>query len=110
MCIRDRVRAHLEVVEQADSLAFEPEHVAALQMQDADKVGNDFVVALQAGGRAHISDVAAETGEILTEREHQAVGRALVVVERVVGQSVSGQRRQVCPLRKLLPDRQRRLK
>jgi len=38
-------------------------------MQGADEVGNDFIVGVEVDARAHISDVTADAGEILAERD-----------------------------------------
>ena len=57
-------------------------------MQHADEIGDNLVVAADVHNRADIIGVAAETGKVLAEADKNAVGRMLVVVERVVGQSV----------------------
>ena len=60
----------------------------------ADEIGNDLVVAAEVDRRTQIVHVAAEAGEILAEAQQQTAGRALVVVERVVGQAVADERGQ----------------
>ena len=115
-----QIGAHLEVVEHAHFAVrrrtsppgralCEAEHVAGLQMQNADEIADDFVVAAQIDRRAQIGDVAADAGEILTETDEQATGRIFVVVERVVGQAVTDHRREIGAQRQFLAHRQRGL-
>ena len=105
----NQIRPHLEIVEHPHGWAAQADHVAALQVHDADEIGDDLIVGAEVGDRTHIGHVAAETGEILAEAEQQAAGGMLVVVERVVGQSVAGERRQESPVSQLEADGQRGL-
>jgi hypothetical protein len=77
-------------------------------MQDADEIGNDLVVAAEIHDGAQIFGVAAEAGDILAKAQKQTAGRALVVVECVVGQAVTGERGQITAEGKFLADRKRR--
>src|ERR1700677_4068409 len=78
-------------------------------MQNANKVGENLIVGAQVGNGANVGDGAAETGDVLTEVDQETVGRTLVVVERVVGQSIAWHRSQIRPVGKFLADRQRSL-
>ena len=60
-----QVRAHLEMIQHAQILAAPAGHVASLQMQQADHVGNQFVVIARVDAGANEIHVAAEAGDIL---------------------------------------------
>src|SRR6185437_3177940 len=84
-----QVRTHLEVVEHAQLLTAPAVQDAALQAQHADDVGEELVVVAGISGGADEIHVAADTGEILLEFEIKPAGRALGVVERIVGQRIA---------------------
>ncbi len=87
-----QVRPHLEVVERAQLLAAPRVDGAALQMQHADDVREDFVVIPDVRGFADEIDVAADAGKILVPFREEAGGRVLIVIERIVGELVADQR------------------
>ena len=55
------------MVEHPQVLPPQPVDVPALQMQETDDVGHDFVIAAHVAGRADELHVAADAGEILPE-------------------------------------------
>ena len=58
--------------------------VAALNAGDADDVLEELVVVAGVAGRAEVTRVAAEAGEVRLHLGIEAVARVLGVVERVV--------------------------
>ena len=103
----DQVRAHLEVIEHAQLAVADLVQDAALEMDQADDVGDQRRVVFRVDRGLQIADVAADAGEVLLEVDQQAVGRVLVVVERVVVQRVADRRGQGRAARQFLADRQR---
>src|SRR3569833_120323 len=81
----NQVRTHLEMIQHAQVLAAPARDVAALQLEHADDIRNDFVVGPHFAGGAQEVHVAADAGEVLLQFGIETAGRALVVVERVVG-------------------------
>ena len=81
---------------------------SGLEMDQADDVGDQRRVIFPVERRLQIRHVAADAGEILPEVEQQAVGRVLVVVQRIEVERVADQRGQGRSARQFLADRKRR--
>src|SRR6516162_10005636 len=78
-------------------------------MQNADQIGDNFVVSARVHSGARIGHGAAKTSKILTKADKDTAGRQLVVVERVVNEAVAEQGGQIGALRKLDANGKRRL-
>src|SRR3569832_314495 len=78
-----QVRTHLEMIQHAQVLAAPARNMAAGHFQDADHVGEDFVVIARFALRTEEVHVAADAGEVLLQLGIEAAGRVLDVVERV---------------------------
>src|SRR6185312_10252277 len=103
----NQVRTHLEVIEHAQFAATELVQHAALEVDQADDIGNQRGVVLRVDRRLDVLHVAADTGEVLLPVDQQAVGRVLVVVQRVVVQRVTDRRGQRLAALQFPADRQR---
>src|ERR1700682_1045958 len=103
----DEVRTHLEMIQHSDIAAHAVQD-AALDVDQTDNVRDQRCVILCVDRRLQIAHVAAQAGEILLEINVQAVGRVLVVVQRIVIQRIADRRRQGLASLKFLAHRQRR--
>src|SRR5215212_3652344 len=103
----NQVRTHLEVIQHAQLAAAELVQHAALEMDQANDIGDQRGVVLRVDRRLDVLHVAADTGEVLLPVDQQAVGRVLVVVQRVVVQRVADRRGQRLAALQFLSDRQR---
>jgi hypothetical protein len=91
-----KVRTHLEVVEHSQPVAAPSGDVAALEMHDADEVGNDLIEGTAINGRAQEVDVAADASEILFEDRKEPARGIAIIVECIVAQVVTDERGQYC--------------
>src|SRR6202048_1589407 len=105
----DKIRAHLELIEHPQLGVADLIENAALNVGQANDIGNQRGVVLRVDRALQIADVAADAGEVLLEIDQEAVGRVLVVVERIVIERIAQRRGQRLAARQLLADRQRRL-
>src|SRR5262249_19481473 len=92
-----------------DRAVLEPVDIAGLQMQHADQIGDNFVVSARVHGTAHISHGTAKTSKVLTKADVDTAGRQLVVVKRIVGQSIAQAGGQIGALLQFDANRQRSL-
>src|SRR6516162_3525844 len=104
----DQIRTHLEVIEHANLIVADLVQHPCLQVNKTDDVGNQRRIVLSVDLALQIGDVAADAGKVLPEVDQEAVGRVLVVVERVVVQCIADRRRQRRAVGEFLADRQRR--
>src|SRR6266478_2136205 len=103
----DKVRPHLEMIKHANTVAAKPVQNAALNVDQPDNIGNQRGVVFGVDRTLQIGHVTADSGEVLPEVNQQAVGRVLVVVERIVIQRIAQRRRQRLAALEFLADRQR---
>src|SRR5262249_6565886 len=79
-----------EAVHQRHARSAPTGDVAALRAHHADEVAAERLVVTYVLGGAQESHVAAQSRDVLAKLRVDAVGRQLVVVERVVGDGVAG--------------------
>src|ERR1700676_4459868 len=105
----DEVRAHLELIEHAKLVAADLVENAALDVDQSDDIGDQRGEVFRVDRALQIGDVAADAGEILLPVDQQAIGRVLVVVERIVVQRIADRGGQRVAARQFLANRQRGL-
>ena len=77
------------MIEHAQLAAAELVQHTALEMDQADDIGNQRGVVLRVDRGLDVLHVAADAGEVLLPVDQQAVSRVLVVVQRVVVQRIA---------------------
>jgi hypothetical protein len=95
------------MIEHAQLAAAELVQHAALEMDQADDIGDQRGVVLRVDRGLDVLHVAADAGEVLLPVDQQTVGRVLVVVQRVVIQRIADRRGQRLAALQFLADRQR---
>src|SRR5205085_1861361 len=96
-----------EIVHHQHLLAAPAGDIAALRAHHAGEVAAERVIVAHVLGGPQESHIAAEAGEILAQLRNNAVGRQLVVVERVVSHRFAGGGDQLASSGRGLPHRQR---
>src|SRR5712671_5356265 len=70
----DKVRAHLEMIEHANTVVAKPGQNAALNVDQSDNIGDQRSVVFGVNRSLQIGHVTADSGEVLPEVNYQAVG------------------------------------
>ena len=95
------------MIEHAQFLAAPPCRVTALHASHADDVRHHFHILAHIDRGLDEADIATGAGDILFEIDDNATGGAAVVVERVVRDVITNQRRQDRALSQFAADGER---